>query len=107
MSRLKSVKLKADLSLYNQGKTCSDCRHFIDKDIYGYHCKLTSLILKGIPCQFFNREITGLKVCYNCKHFLSNAGDWGLCCDANYYQLCEALDRPCEEFYPIKHSKIS
>ena len=71
MSRLKSVKLKADLSLYNQGKTCSDCRHFIDKDIYGYHCKLTSLILKGIPCQFFNREITGLKVCYNCKHFLS------------------------------------
>ena len=80
---------------------CRECIHYGGSTPFGsttaYLCKLTNLLLKGVPCELFNKDISNEKICYNCKHYLGG-NDWGLSCDKEYMRLTKALNQACKDF---------
>lgn len=82
--------------------SCESCIYYLGTvnifDKVGYLCSLTNKVLEGSGCALYNRDLSDESMCLNCKHFLGNAGDWGLCCSKHYHKLCTALSNSCEDF---------
>jgi len=99
---VEKIELVVNEQAARQGKTCATCRHHVGQfTMMGkttHQCILTPLVLNGTPCQFYDKDISDEHVCFNCEHFLSNAGDWGLSCAIHYHMLCQALSTPCDDF---------
>ena len=85
-------------------KKCENCSHFLSNDfmiggIQCVQCELTNTIMvskSAETCKFYNRDISDLLVCFNCKYFGGGA-DWGLACSKHYHMLPQALDDMCED----------
>ncbi len=81
--------------------TCEGCTHC--RQIYALgkgmacDCRLTRAILLPFGCSLKGKDISGERVCVNCRHFLGG-GDWGLSCSKEYHRLVDALDEACEDF---------
>ena len=81
---------------------CDSCHYLIGNYEKYVTCVLTSVLIKPDvkdgECEFYNRDLSDEKICFNCKYFLGNAGDWGLCCSKHYYKLPTALSEICDDF---------
>ena len=80
---------------------CRDCKYY-QGDVkimgrIGFQCALTRKIIFSELCNFINKDLSNMKICYNCKHYLGG-GDWGLSCAKHYHVLTEALHEGCEDF---------
>ena len=61
-------------------------------------CRLTSIIHKLTDtCEYCNKDLSALNICYNCKHYLGGH-DWGLSCAKEYMKLVHFNDEACESF---------
>ena len=97
-------------------RSCKDCIHhrkLAESIAYpdGIGCQLLNTIYyksghAAESCKYFNVEVKGLPICYNCKHFLGG-GDWGLACDDDYYKLPTATTKACEHFAEREKQKSS
>ena len=87
-------------------KTCKNCCHHSGDagPAFGentYFCSLTGIVAVDERitenCSWYNRELEGENICYNCKYFLGGA-DYGLACSKVYHRLPTAISEPCEDF---------
>lgn len=81
--------------------TCADCLNLTFTDeVHGqtvYRCRLTSSLLSGKPCSLFNVDVSGERICANCRSFLGGS-DWGMACTKHYHRLPEPLTAACDDF---------
>ena len=64
------------------GKTSTVCR------LRGYWCN---------PCELYNKDVSDMNVCYNCKNYLKGT-EYGESCDADFYTLTTPLSSACRHF---------
>ena len=70
-----------------------------------HHCKLTNTLRNpNASCEYYNKDISDLDMCYNCKHYIGG-GDWGLSCRKDYYKLVQFNSKTCEHFESDKEKQ--
>ena len=81
--------------------SCKGCRYYQGKiEILNktfHRCALSKTVVNGEKCPLYNEDLSNMKICYNCKHYLGGS-DWGLSCAKHYHVLTEALHEVCEDF---------
>ena len=79
------------------------CFEFNNKIYPGsFYCQLTNIIINPntkTDCQYHNKNLSQLDICYNCKYY-GGIGDWGLFCHHKdmYHHLGKFNDKSCENF---------
>ncbi len=81
---------------------CKSCKYYAGEFAFGrrsvaHCCKLYKELLDGGGCELYNKDISSMKICFTCKHYLGG-GDWGLSCAADYYTLTGALNKACDKY---------
>ena len=86
---------------------CKDCKYAQDggyaiADMRYCTCTLTRRVKNEnteSECNYFNRDLSGYDICYNCKYYIGG-GDWGLFCSHSdmYHHLGKFSDEPCGRY---------
>ena len=81
--------------------SCKECKYYqgkIEILTKTFHkCALIPIVVNGEKCPLYNVDLSNIKICYNCKHYLGGY-DWGLSCAKHYHRLTEALKDACNDF---------
>ncbi len=79
-------------------KGCSRCSRIYDfSGVKVCNCELTHAVVLPLGCSLRDKDISGERVCVNCRHFLGGC-DYGLSCGKEYHRLVDPLDEACDEF---------
>ena len=85
-------------------RNCVNCQHHTSAAMYYgkpcYACKLTNAVIPNGncgDCAYFQKDISKLNICYNCKHWIGG-GDFDLSCKKDSYRIRSGIDDACKDF---------